>query len=110
MTVNLQSANSPTLPQSVFCTSNPGGLAFGATVTVVCSTGAVVDISPSRTNLPWAPMHGGAYRYILQAGWCGDDLLDPLCTGDRYVGAGITTSWRMVNLMDRNYLEMLLGW
>ena len=106
VTVNLQSANSPALPQTVFCTTNPGGLAFGATVTVVCSTGAVVDISPGRTGMPGAPMHGGVYRYIFQASR-GGDLLDSI---DSYVGAGTTTSWRVVNQADRDYLEILVGW
>ena len=106
VTVNLQSANSPTLPQSAFCTTTPGGLAFGATVTVVCSTGALVDIAPSRTGMPWSPMHGGAYRYIFQASR-GTDVLGTI---DSYVGVGTTTSWRVVNVANWEYFEMTTAW
>lgn len=106
VTVNVQSANSPTLPQTGFCRTNPGGQAFGATVTVVCSTGAVVDISPGHTGLPWSPMHGGAYRYLINVRR-GDDLLGTI---DSYVGAGNAISWRVISLTDRDYLEILTDW
>jgi len=108
VTVTLQSGNSPspTVPQSAFCTTTPGGLAFGATVTVVCSTGAVVDIAPSRTGMPWAPMHGGAYRYLFQASRGGEVL----GTIDSYVGIGTTASWRVVNVANWEYFEMTTAW
>ena len=108
VTVTLQSGSSPTpmLPQSAFCTTSPGGQAFGATVTVVCSTGAFVDIAPSRTGQPWSPMHGGAYRYIYQASRGGDTL----GTIDSYVGIGTTTSWRVVNAVNWDYFEMTTAW
>lgn len=106
VTVSLQSTNSPTLPQSAFCTTSPGGLAFGATVTVVCTTGAVVDIAPGRTGMPWAPMHGGAYRYVFQPSRGGEVL----GTVDSYVGVGTTTSWRVLNVANREYFEMTLAW
>ena len=106
VTVNLQSANSPTFPQSVFCRTSPGGLAFGATVTVVCSTGAVVDISPGRTGRSGPPMHGGAYRYVTQVLWNGD-WVESL---DDTPGIGTITSWRFVSLLNRNYVELTVGW
>lgn len=109
VTVTLQSGNSPsptTAPQSAFCTTTPGGLAFGATVTVVCSTGAFVDIAPSRPGQPWSPMHGGAYRYIYQASRGGDIL----GTIDSYAGIGTTTSWRVVNTVNWDYFEMTTAW
>ena len=108
VTVTLQSGSSPTpmLPQSAFCTTSPGGQAFGATVTVVCSTGAFVDIAPSRSGQPWSPMHGGAYRYIYQASRGGDTL----GTIDSYVGIGTTTSWRVVNAVNWAYFEMTTAW
>ena len=102
VTASLQSANSPT----VFCRTNPGGLAFNAAVTVVCSTGAVVDISPGRTGIPWSPMHGGAYRYVTQVLWNGD-WLESL---DDTPGTGTVTSWRIVSLLNRNYIELTVGW
>lgn len=101
VTATLQPASSPT----VFCRTNPGGLTFGAIVTVVCSTGTVVDISPSSTGMPWAPMHGGAYRYILPG-----RAVDLPGTIDSYVGAGTTTSWRVIKLSNLDYLELMVGW
>lgn len=106
VTVNLQSANSPTLPQTIFCHTNPGGLAFGAIVTVVCSTGPVVDISPGRTGRSGSPMNGGAYRYVTQVFWNGD-WVESL---DDTPGTGTVTSWRIVNLLNRNYVELTVGW
>ena len=109
VTVTLQpsnTANSPALPQSAFCTTTPGGLAFGATVTVVCSTGAFVEIAPSRTGMPWSPMHGGAYRYLFQASRGGEVL----GTVDSYVGVGTTASWRVVNVANWEYFEMTTAW
>ena len=73
---------------------------------MVCATGAVVDISPGGTSMPWSPMHGGAYRYLLQASRDGHLL----GTVDSYICAGTITSWRVVNLVDRDYLEMLVDW
>ena len=51
-------------------------------------------------------MHGGAYRYLLQASRDGHLL----GTVDSYICAGTITSWRVVNLVDRDYLEMLVDW
>ena len=99
--------NTPaTAPKSAFCRSSNAPGSFGATVTVVCKTGAVVNISPGRTGAPYTPMHGGAYRYSFQANR-GGNLLG---TVDSYVGIGTTTSWRVINLSDRDYLEMLVNW
>ena len=106
VTVNLQSANSPTLPQTIFCRTNPGGLAFGAMVTVVCSTGAVVDIFPGRMGRSGSPMHGGAYRYVTQVFWNGDWVKSL----DDTPGTGTITSWRTVSLLNRNYIELTVGW
>ncbi|MEO6118444.1 MAG: hypothetical protein ABIP37_05180 [Methylotenera sp.] len=107
ITVNLQTfADSNSPPKSAFCRSTNAPGSFGATVTVVCATGAMVDISPGRTGMPWSPMHGGAYRYILQASRDGNIL----GTVDSYVGIGTVTSWRVVNLVDRDYIEMLINW
>ena len=104
VTATLQSAKSPSSP-TIFCRTNPGGLAFGATVTVICSTGTVLDISPSRTGMPWTPMHGGAYRYILASRDAGIPG-----TIDSYAGAGTTTSWRVIRLANLDYLELMVGW
>jgi hypothetical protein len=104
VTVNLETSGGP--PSSAFCrtTSLPGS--FGATVTIVCSTGVVVDIAPSRPGAPLSPMHGGSYRYLTQVS-VGGQILG---TVDLYSGLGTITSWRVVNLVDRQYVEMTLNW
>lgn len=76
-------------------------------VTVVCSTGAVVDIEPGKqAGHPYTPMHGGSYRYVTHVTPNGN-LAD---TEDAFGGAGTTTAWRVVHLTGRDYLEMTLGW
>lgn len=96
----------PGLSVSAFCTKNNMPSAHGAIVTVVCSTGAVVDIEPGTAGQPFAPMHGGSYRYVTHVTPTGV-LVD---TSDAFSGAGTSTSWRVVHLTDRDYLEMTLGW
>lgn len=94
------------VPQTGFCRSYTGSSAFGATVTYVCSTGTTVDVSPGGAGAPWAPIYGGAYRYVTSVSRAGE----PLGTVDSYVGVGTITSWRVVNQADLNYLEMLVHW
>ncbi len=90
---------------SAFCRSSTGRTNFGATVTVVCATGAVVDIAAIGNGMPWKPTHGGAYRFITQFSTAADyrDTINNQ-------GVGTVTSWRTVNLQDRDYLELLIGW
>lgn len=91
VTVNLETA-----PASCRSTNAPGS--FGATVTVVCSSGAI-----SETQ---SPQRGGAYRYIFRVS-SGETLLGTI---DSYAGVGTVTTWRVAHLADRDYLEMLVGW
>ena len=88
------------------CRNSTSGDAFGARATVVCSTGALVDIAPGSSFTPWAPMHGGAFRYITQVSWNGE-WVDSI---DDTPGTGTITSWRVVHSMTHNYLELTLGW
>ena len=90
---------------SAFCRSNTGHGSFGATVTVVCATGAVVDIAALGDGMPWKPTHGGAYRFITQFSTAADYKST---INDR--GICTVTSWRTVYLQDRDYLELLIGW
>ena len=104
VTVDLQSGERA--PTTEFCrTSNAVG-GFGATVTVVCSTGAVVDISSGQSGMPWVPMHGGAYRYLFHITRNGEVV----GTVDSYTGVGTVTSWRIVQAVNRDYLELTVGW
>ena len=95
---DLQSAAAPS---AAFCrtTSRPG--VFGATLTIVCSTGVAVD-------KPAAPARGDAfgYRYLTQVSLGGQIL----GTVDLYSGLGTVSSWRVVNLADRRYVEVTLSW
>ena len=96
----------PGLPVSAFCTKNNIPSAHGATITIVCTTGAVVDIEPGNNTSVSTATHGGSYRYVTHVTPTGDlrDTVDP------FGGAGTTTAWRVVHLSERDYLEMTLGW
>ncbi len=106
VTATLLGGNNPTvnLAKSAtgFCVRNVGPNGFGATVTVVCSTGAVVDLFAN----PWQTPQGGAYRYLYQVS-SGGVLLGTI---DSYSGSGNETSWRVIDLMNHKYLEMQVGW
>ena len=113
LSVDLDTGSTPTAARptprpaanSAFCRTNSMPGAFGATVTIVCSTGVVVNIEPPR-GAAFAPMHGGAYRYLTQVA-VGGHILG---TVDIYSGLGTITSWRVVTLGDRRYVEMTLNW
>lgn len=104
VTVNLQTGI--VAPNSVFCRSSTGSGAYGVTVTVVCSTGAVVDVSAIGTGVPGKPIHGGAYRFLTYVSKAGELL----GTIESDVGTGTVSSWRVVHLVHRDYIEMTLGW
>ncbi len=106
VTVNLLTAG--TAPQSAFCKTGPDGTAFGAVATIVCTTGVVVDIEPGRAGPPLSPMHGGAYRFVTEVWRSGSGFIFDAEDGN--AGTGTTTSWRVVNLTHRDYLEMLVAW
>ncbi len=104
VTVNLISG--AVTPTTGLCVSKGGAGSFGATVTVVCSTGVLVDLGPSQLGQPWIPTHGGAYRYVTQVS-NGTGLLG---TVDIYSEFGTVTAWRVMLNADREYLEMTVGW
>jgi hypothetical protein len=86
------------------CRNNAGTGAFGATVTVVCATGAVTGLEAIETST-WRPIHGGAYRYLTQIS---KDQLSG--TIDSYAGVGTSTAFRVAGLPGREYVEMTVGW
>lgn len=50
----------PSLPVSAYCIKDNLPTAHGAVVTVVCSTGVVIDIAPGKSGQPLTPMPAGA--------------------------------------------------
>ncbi len=96
VSINLLMGNPQTgeAQQTGFCKESTGTGNFAAAVTYVCSTGTVVDVSPT-----------GAYRYVTV--FRGGKLWG---TVDSYTGIGTITSWRVVSLTDLDYLEMMVLW
>jgi hypothetical protein len=93
-------------PSTGLCRNTPGASAFGTTVTVVCSTGVQVGLEPANLARPWAPTHGGAFRYVTQV----SSSSELLGTVDIYSGVGTVTALRVVSFADKEYLEMTVGW
>ena len=90
---------------SAFCQTTPA-LAFGALVTVVCATGETVSIAAPAKTVPGTPIHGGAYRVILARTFA-PGLPDFY---DNFSGYGMASSWRVIQVGDRSYYELLMGW
>lgn len=99
----------PDAPTSAFCRVGPSPTTFGAIVTVVCATGAVVNIEPPAGQTLAGPIHGGAYRFhhvsdnVLFGGHFPGGI-------DIYTGVGTITTWRVVTLPDWEYLELQMAW
>lgn len=99
----------PGASKAGFCTKGAEPSTFGAIVTIVCATGAVVDVAAPRNATVWTPIHGGAYRFLRISP---DEVqgVQYVQSMESFTGVGTVTSWRMVSLADRDYLEMLIGW
>jgi hypothetical protein len=107
LTVTLLPGAASSAPTSGYCTTTNGQGSFGARVTVVCGTGAFVDLAtPPQTSVPRQPLHGGAYRYVTQLSRAGESY----GAVDVFGMAGTITTWRTVNLQDRSYTEMTVSW
>ncbi|HEX4331195.1 MAG TPA: hypothetical protein VH040_03580 [Usitatibacter sp.] len=91
-------------PGSSFCRISDMPGAFGAIVTVVCSTGVVVQIDAPSAFSSSLPIHGGAYRFLPPVSWAG------VMSDDMTAGLGTVTSWRVIKLADRDLLEMTVRW
>jgi hypothetical protein len=105
--INLLSGSGPgAAPSTGICRSSNGIGAFGATITVICSTGTLVTYSGDASKLPWAPMQDSSFRYLLNVYNAGG----PSAVIDSYTGVGTITTWRQIRLNDRDYLEMMVHW
>ncbi|HLX24892.1 MAG TPA: hypothetical protein VKR38_16205 [Usitatibacter sp.] len=105
--VTLQGAEpAPPQPTSAFChvRNMPGS--YGAVVTVVCSTGTVVEIGPPADHASWLPIHGGSYRFLPPVSLAG--VMSP--GSDMDTGLGTVTSWRVFKVSDRDFLELTVRW
>jgi hypothetical protein len=100
VTINLQS------PDSGLCRSGTKIGTFGAAVTVVCTTGAIASFSGNSTSLSRTTMQDSSYRFVTQVSRAGESL----GTVDSYTGGGTVTSWRVISLVNQDYLEMMVHW
>jgi len=107
--VNLQNGGGPEPPEpggSAFCRVRNMPGSYGAVVTVVCSTGTVVEIGPPAEHASWLPIHGGSYRFLPPVSLAG--VMSP--GSDMDTGLGTVTSWRVFKVADRDFLEMTVRW
>jgi len=103
LTINLQ--NSSSMPDSGLCRSTSMIGTFGSTMTVYCSSGAIASFSGDPSTLPWTTKQDSSYRFVTQVSRAGELM----GTIDIYTG-GTVTSWRVIRLTDRDYLEMMVHW
>ena len=105
VTATFVSAGNPTQPKSAFCHTT-SALAFGALVTVVCATGAVVSVAPPASAAPDVPTFGRAYQGIVSR------TFSPVLSNfmESSAGFGVASSWRLVQVGDRSYYELQMGW
>jgi len=93
-------------PNFALCRSTSSIGIFGAAVTVFCSTGTFSGYSDNDPKLPWTAMQDSTYRFVTQISRSGETL----GTVDSYTGGGTVTSWRVIKLANRDYLEMMVHW
>jgi hypothetical protein len=98
--INLQDAD------SALCRSASSIGIFGAAITVFCTTGAWANYSGNIPRLPQISMRDNTYRFVTQV----SRGAEPLETVDSYTGGGAVTSWRVIRLSKREYLEMTVHW
>jgi hypothetical protein len=102
--IDLQNSNTIT-PNTGLCRSTSMIGTFGASMTVYCATGAIASFSGDPSTLPWTTKQDSSYRFVTQVSRAGELL----GTIDIYTG-GTVTSWRVIRLTDRDYLEMMVHW
>lgn len=79
---------------------------FGKTLTIVCATGEPVDFKGNPSSLPWSAVQDGSYRFVTVVSRAGE----PTGAVDSYAGIGTITSWRVISLVELDYLEMMVHW
>ena len=92
-------------PSTGLCRSSSMIGTFGSTMTVSCATGAPSSFSGNTNTLPWTKKQDNSYRFVTQVSRAGELL----GTIDIFTG-GSVTSWRVIRLANRDYLEMMVHW
>lgn len=79
---------------------------FGTAITVDCTTGAPAAFSGDASQLPWATVPDGPFRYLIRGADAGQWLGSVVSR----TGPGITTSLNTVRLPGFEYLELMVTW
>lgn len=79
---------------------------FGTTVTVDCATGAPAAFSGDASQLPWATVPDGPFRYLIHGSNSGPWLGSVVS----HTAPGIATSWSVVRTPGFEYLELMVTW
>jgi len=79
---------------------------FGTAVTVDCATGAPAAFSGDASQLPWATVPDGPFRYLIH----GSDSVQWLGSVVSHTTPGIATSWNVVRTPGFEYLELMVIW
>lgn len=91
---------------SGICRSSNQIGAFGAAITIVCATGTPAKFSGDAHQLPWSSAQDGPFRYLTLRSVAGEFL----GSVESHTGSGITNSWNVVRVNDREYLEFMVSW
>ena len=102
--ISLQSEG--TVFNAGLCRSSTEVGVFGRAVTVLCSTGEAVGFSGDTMSLPWSETQGSSFRFVAIA----PSSVDSLDPKKIYASLGTISSWRIVKLANRDYLELLISW
>ena len=102
--INLQASSWAS--NAVLCRSSTQIGPFGDAVTVICSSGEIIDFSGDTATLPWSTTQADAYRFVTLT----PKSSESMGTINTYAGLGPVSSWRRINLANLNYLELTISW
>ncbi len=101
--INLQSDG---IPSAGLCHSSTQTNTLGKSIIVTCSPGEAVSTTGDKTAPLWTSALDGAQYFATQI--TGDDVSS--YTLNSYAEGATLTSWRVVNLANRDYLELKVDW
>lgn len=94
---------SPNQGETGTCRTDSGQSAFGASLTVLCSSEPTAPTAPASPSSNRTTSDG--YRFLT---YITKDELST--TVDSYAGVGTTTAFRVLHARGRPYVEMTVGW